>query len=113
MNDEQIRLLAENLEPLNQKIVAVRDIEKANAQIFVDEKHRERFNSGTIVAMAGDCEQPLQVGQKVSWQKWGGVNLEMQLEDGTKVEFLSIHENELSMKIGQGAVIREKRKEVS
>lgn len=108
--DEQMKLLAASVQPLNGRIVVLRDVERERELVYVQEEHRERFNSGIIVAMAQDCKQPIKVGDRVSFQKWGGSDLELVTEDDKKHGFVSLHEDEISLKISANAFIREARK---
>lgn len=109
--EEQVALLAKTIKPLNRRVIVVRDIEKENPLVYVQEKDRERFNSGEVIAMAPDCESGVQVGNRVSFQKWGGVNQEAVLPDGKVLGFVSLREEELTMVVEGGAFVREERKE--
>ncbi|MHA7814041.1 MAG: hypothetical protein ACX94C_11710 [Phycisphaerales bacterium] len=109
--DDKMKLLGETIKPKNCRVIVVRDVEKEREILHVPEEMRERFNSGVIVAVAPDCDSGYEAGQRVAFQKWGGINQEAVLHDGTVLEFVSIRQEELTMEVRGGAFVREARKE--
>ena len=94
------------VEPMNHQVVILQDIEDATttAGIHLTDAARSKFRTGVIVAKADDCDQPIEVGDRVSWQKFAGMPIKMKLE-GKEQPLIVMHEQSITMKVGDGVLM--------
>jgi co-chaperonin GroES (HSP10) len=98
---ETLEFIAKEIEPFNQQIVMVQDIESSETEagLVISEGARAKYRSGIVAAVAGDCKLPIKVGDRLGWQKFAGSELQIKAPDGKKYAVILIHEQSLTMRV--------------
>lgn len=84
MNNEEMKALADKIEPVNKRIVVLRDTgDEMIGDIHIPEAGRRKFNSGVIISKSEDCDL-VSVGVRIGYQPFAGVQMDL-TGDGEQV----------------------------
>lgn len=97
MKEEHQAILDQFKRPLNKRLIIVRDQgEESWGGLHLPEESRRKLNSGTLIAMAQDCEVPVEVGDHVAFMSFAGTEMNIGAL-GSQHAVVVMRENDLVM----------------
>jgi co-chaperonin GroES (HSP10) len=96
--------IKEYVEPVNRQVVILKDegASETSGGVLISEGARAKFKSGTVVAFAKDCVNPLFEGGRVGYQLHAGTDMQVQTEHGV-FNIMTLNETSITMLLKNNA----------